>query len=183
MQKSSTLIKSSFFYEKDNQLWLSNDAILKNENERFLNFDIEWTKINNAKSYALVIVDYDASRVIGQPFIHWMVCNINENHLKIGANIDDFLIQGMNSRANSENNEGVLIECVPSGFKTKHSIESYDYFPPMPPDKRHLYTIKIFGLSIDYIDLKKGFDYGQLNNALIGNVIDVIEQNFWFGGN
>lgn len=179
-------IKSnSFFIDSNKDIWLDKNAITKDENG-FHNFHLEWEKMDSAKSYAIVLLDYEASRVIGQNFVHWSSANIKNNSINHKDNIINShnFVQGVNSTcpAQTENNNGVLIECIPQAFKANVFEASIGYFPPMPPDKPHLYQIRIFGLDIENIDLKNGFFLGELFNKMTGHIVGVHILNFWSNG-
>lgn len=179
-------VKSNNFYLDENRnVWLDKKSIVKSHNG-FHCFHLEWEKMNEAKSYAIVVLDYEASRVIGQNFVHWGAANIKENIIEHGHNINNHhkIIQATNSTcpSNENNSNGVLIECIPSGFKAQTFEASIGYFPPMPPDKPHLYQVRIYGLDIDHVDLPNGFFLGQLFNKMVGHVVGVHILNFWSNG-
>ncbi|MEA4115570.1 YbhB/YbcL family Raf kinase inhibitor-like protein [Mycoplasma sp. 744] len=181
IKKYQRKINSSYFEEFDNKIYLKPSALEK-KNNHYLNFDLSWEKNPLAKSYALILLDYEASRVIGQPFIHWIVANIKNNFLIQGANLNDTtIVQGVNSTCEglNENKQGVLIECIPSAFKQTFKQAS-NYFPPMPPDDTHLYTIKIVALSKEHLDLTNGFHLSDLYEQMHDYIIDEIEDHFWY---
>ncbi|KKB26977.1 Phospholipid-binding protein [Mycoplasmopsis meleagridis] len=174
-------ITSNCFYEENSHTFLKNSAI-NTKGERFISFDLKWTKIKDAKSYALVLIDYEASRVIGQAFVHWIVANIKQNYLELGANINNKnIIQGLNSTVEgaSDNRKGTIIECVPGGFKN-NADKAADFFPPMPPDDRHLYTVKIYALDIEKINLENGYHLSELYEEMHNHIITEFETHFWF---
>lgn len=176
----NTALKSSMFEKKNGQVWLKKEAF-KQENNQFLNFDLSWEEISGAKSYVIIMVDYEASRVIGQPFIHWLACGIKTNHVKFGASVsDETLIQGVNStcKGQTDSTKGVLIECIPSGFARSFN-DAIGYFPPMPPDKQHLYTIKVYGVTEANLNLTNGFFYDDLHQKLLNKVVGMHTFNFW----
>ncbi|MDC4183366.1 YbhB/YbcL family Raf kinase inhibitor-like protein [Mycoplasma bradburyae] len=184
MTNKNTTIRSSCFIEKGNGIYLKNETVKQN-NERYESLDLAWDKIESAKSYALVMVDYEASRVIGQSFIHWVVANIKGNELAYAANINNSeIIQGLNSTAQgmNETSKGVIIECVPSAFKNTPEAAS-DYLPPLPPDDSHLYTIRVYGLDVEKLDLPKHYNLSDLNAKIIEHCVGEHELHFWYKPN
>ncbi|MFA7742426.1 YbhB/YbcL family Raf kinase inhibitor-like protein [Mycoplasmopsis synoviae] len=175
-------VNSKFFEVKGKELWLKPEGV-QSKDGRFLVFDLDWKEMPKAKSYALTLVDYEASRVIGQPFVHFAAANITSTHLKHGENLEKTQwVMGVNSRVPGagKNSNGVHVECIPAAFKASSFEEACDYFPPMPPDKKHLYTLKVYGLDTDKLDLEKGFFLGDLNRAMLDHVVDVYTVNFWY---
>ncbi|WP_036459518.1 YbhB/YbcL family Raf kinase inhibitor-like protein [[Mycoplasma] imitans] len=177
-------IWSSCFKETADGVYLKNETVKLNNN-RYESLDLTWEKIDGAKSYAIVMVDYEASRVIGQSFTHWIVANVKENKLAYAANINDKnIIQGLNSTAQgqTESSKGVLIECVPGAFKNTAQAAS-DYLPPLPPDDTHLYTIRVYGLDVEKLELPKHFSLSDLNKKIIHHAVGEHELHFWYKPN
>lgn len=179
-------IKSqSFLIDSNKNIWLNKNAITKDSNG-FHSFHLEWEKMDSAKSYAIVLLDYEASRVIGQNFVHWTAANIKTNSISHKSNILDShkMVQGVNSTCPSQTNgnNGVIIECIPGAFKAPHFEASIGYFPPMPPDKPHLYQIRIYGLDVDNLELNNGYFLGDLFNKMSGHVVGLHTLNFWSNG-
>ncbi|WP_406614329.1 YbhB/YbcL family Raf kinase inhibitor-like protein [Mycoplasma corogypsi] len=176
-------INSSLFELKNHKLFLSPKAVVTDNDGRWKMFDLSWEATENAKSYTITIVDYEASRVIGQPFIHFAACNIKNNQISFGENLTNSeWVQGVNSTVPGQNKDqnGVIIPCMPKQYSANSLEEATGYFPPMPPDKKHLYTIKIYALDVEKLDLKQGFHLGELNNAMLHHVLDVKQLNFWY---
>ncbi|QZX49488.1 YbhB/YbcL family Raf kinase inhibitor-like protein [Mycoplasma sp. E35C] len=176
-----TAIRSECFEQRDNGIYLKNETV-KQKNGRYESLDLAWDPIEGAKSYALVLLDYEASRVVGQAFIHWIVANIKNNQLAYAANINDqSIIQGLNSTAQAATDvsRGVMIECVPNKFKNKPKAAS-DYLPPLPPDDTHLYTIRIYGLDVEDTQLPAQFNLSELNNKIISHCVGEHELHFWY---
>ncbi|WP_027119852.1 YbhB/YbcL family Raf kinase inhibitor-like protein [[Mycoplasma] testudinis] len=178
----NTDIVSSHFEVEGSQIRLKNET-LKQVGNRWISLDLKWTPIEGAKSYGLMIIDYEASRVVGQPFIHWVAANIKTNYLEEGANIDaKGHVNGVNSTSpgKTDDTEGVLIESIPGGFKATTIHTASDYFPPAPPDKPHQYTIKVFGLDVEDLDVKAPFFIGDWYNKALTHVVGIRSLNFWF---
>lgn len=170
-----------------------------------VSFDLQWEPIPNAKSYAIIFEDFDACEVVGFPFIHWIVANIKTNKItenqsfndfkkwdKKGSYPNDILWQGHNSSVNrtlvSNNKQNPnLSGILPEGFTSQEDINSLMYFGPYPPNKEHLYSLTVYGLSeeaqnLEYIvdfqnnkkeKLNKPFYAGDLlqaiNNKIVGS--------------
>lgn len=138
-------------------------------------FELKWDKMPNAKSYALLLEDFDAMKVIGFPFIHWVAVNVKENfvseaasklafdHLKenLGkAMSSNLLWQGYNSSVSktlvTENKEkgSSLNGILPEMFTSLELEDAAQYFGPYPPDKDHVYTLTVFGLDVDASELE-----------------------------
>ncbi|AAP56785.2 putative phospholipid-binding protein [Mycoplasmoides gallisepticum str. R(low)] len=182
--KKKHAIWSNCFTETGDGVYLKSETVKLNNN-RYESLDLTWDKIEGAKSYAVVMVDYEASRVIGQSFIHWVVANVKENKLAYAANINNkSIVQGLNSTAQgqTESSKGVIIECVPGAFKNTAEAAS-DYLPPLPPDDTHLYTLRVYGLDVDHVDLPKHFSLTDLNQKIIRHTVGEHELHFWYKPN
>lgn len=209
-----TIKNNNIFIESfsiDNNGYLKNEFGMNNkinENKtQFISksFDIKWKPMKNAISYVLVIEDFDATKVIGFPFIHWVVCNINTTELKINQSFDDFvkwdknkeydnniIWQGYNSSIKktlfSTNGIGGII---PQSFITKNDNEAILYFGCCPPDKDHMYTLTIYGLNCKASELyfydnnqkhslNKPYYISQLFEAINDKVVDFYSTNFMY---
>lgn len=178
-------IKSKNLVWHNETLWLDPNSV-DGSNEGFYSLDLEWEPMPDANTYAVVMLDYEASRVIGQNFVHWSVANLTDHKLPYKASVDHkhSLVQGINSRcpAQSETSEkGVIIECIPSAFKAKDHKEATGYLPPMPPDKPHLYQIRVYGLD-KTLPLKNSFFLGELFNEMHGHIVGTHVVHFWSNG-
>ncbi|WP_027119853.1 YbhB/YbcL family Raf kinase inhibitor-like protein [[Mycoplasma] testudinis] len=148
-------------------------------------FPLEWTPIPGAKSYALIFEDFDAGKVIGFPFVHWVVANIKDTKLDDNQSLldwkkweesgfknysNDILWQGHNSSvsetivANNKPENSSLKGILPEGFTSQVFSNSLLFFGPYPPDDAHLYTVTVYGLDVDANDLKyiKSFESKSL---------------------
>lgn len=177
-------IYSKNFIKKENEIWI-NKKFETNQNNIYGCFDLEWEKIDNALSYVILVCDYGATNVIGQNFIHWVVANIKDNRIKENSNWEFKypVIEGYNSTCPHFKNEGVLIECIPKGFKSKSLKQAIGFFPPMPPDKKHLYQIRIYGIDLDEITLRNGFFIGELFEIINNHIVGIHYMNFWYYDN
>lgn len=140
---------------------------------------ISFKAIPEAKSYALVLLDNSATNVIGAPFTHWIVANIQntpdangnivipEDAAKSATNF----IQGANSSVTNKNS------IVPSGFQ-RPADSSNGYFSPFPPDAGHYYQLSIVALDKE-LNLIKGFKLGDLASE-INNSKVIAQGNFSF---
>lgn len=114
------------------------------------------------KSFAISMIDYDAVSVCGFPWIHWVVCNIpgNISELPENASVNNILkiTQGKNSFSSH------LIAEIDSNI-TCH------YAGPTPPDKDHKYTIDVYALDCEVIDLKDGFYLNELYEKIENHIL------------
>ncbi len=128
---------------------------------------ISWEKVPGAKSYALEIVDYDASAVMGKPFIHWVVGNITSTELLENASKEDKdITQGINSLT-----EGYWRSSLSPEQKQASNLANSDYIGPMPPDRDHHYLIQVYALDVAHLDLKPPFFINHLHDAMRGHIL------------
>ncbi|KKB26976.1 hypothetical protein MM26B8_02020 [Mycoplasmopsis meleagridis] len=162
---------------KENGYLLDHGGALNNYNQTpFPSFspDFEWKRNPNAKSYAILIEDFQASKVIGMPFIHWVALNIKDNKLRANQSYedyqkwiasgkknytDDILWQGHNSSVNktlfsNNKNNKELGGILPEVFTSQSEEGSLLYFGCYPPDKDHIYTVNIYALDVEANELK-----------------------------
>ncbi|MDC4181991.1 YbhB/YbcL family Raf kinase inhibitor-like protein [Mycoplasma bradburyae] len=164
--------------------------------------DLEWEKIPNAKSYAVLIEDFDAAAVIGFSFIHWIAANVKTNKLeanqsyldhkkwlesKKGVYGDDVLWQGHNSSvcktlfANNKTNDQ-LGGILPEGFTSTHHDGSLIYFGCYPPNADHTYTVTVYGLDVEAKELSYHKQHRTQENYLnkpyyVGDFIQAIHNH------
>lgn len=118
-------------------------------------------KITNAPkgtvSYAVVIDDHDAIPVCGFTWIHWVVANLDRNELIANESLSakDF-VQGANSWY------GAVGGLDP--------VTASAYGGMAPPDKPHIYNIRVFALDTK-LPLEKGFFLNQLYMAMDGHIL------------
>lgn len=139
-----------------------------------ISFPLSWDQVDGAKSYALYMIDYDATHVVGFPFIHWLVANIKENKLEYDAtHLNKDIIQGQNSKTKATwiNNKNRIISQT-------ELLENANYTGPTPPDKAHFYTIFIFALDKEKLELKNGFFLEELFKEINNHTISFDYINF-----
>lgn len=179
-------------------------------NTQFNSFSPEfcWKKVDNCKSYALTIIDADATKVIGFPFIHWVVLNIKENYIKENESYNSFLKwdkssyyndeiiwQGFNSSVpktklvNNKEEGSKLQGILPMGFTNNDLNNAILYFGPYPPNEDHIYTLELYALSEEaknlktlnnnlYEKLNKPYYLDDFYKAINNNVIEKYILNF-----
>lgn len=137
-----------------------------------ISLPIKWSNYpRGTKSFAITIVDNDTVPIIGFPWIHWCLCNINPkiNSLPENASttMKTTLIQGLNSFA-----KGYAIDLKElSGFMvSKASAIHYGGFVPV--NFPHLYTITIYALDT-VLPIKNGFTYNELQKEMLSHIIGI----------
>ena len=115
---------------------------------------LSWTPVPNAKSYALVMEDPDASPV--KPAVHWVAWNIPAT-----ANS---LPEGLQEQARLTEPEGML-----QGRTTRGSVGYYGPHPPVG-DPPHPYYIQVLALDT-LLDVPPGADRDRVLAAARGHVI------------
>jgi Raf kinase inhibitor-like YbhB/YbcL family protein len=116
--------------------------------------ELEWTKVDGAKSYVLIMEDPDAKPIT--PFVHWVAWNIP-------ANVTS-LPEGLQEQPRLTEPEGLL--------QGRTSRGSVGYFGPRPPvgDPPHRYHFQIFALDTN-LDVPAGAERDQVLAAMKGHVI------------
>ena len=140
-----------------------------------ISFPLKWDSVPEAKSYALYIIDYDATHVCGFPFIHWVVANISKNELGFDAthNLKGIIAQGQNSTST------VTYHSLRGRKPTQSELlKAAKYIAPTPPDGSHTYTIVLFALDVDKLDLKDGFFLDQMLAKLHSHILVYDWYNF-----
>lgn len=114
---------------------------------------VSWSKVEGAKSYAIIMEDPDAPQ---KPFVHWLAWNIP-------ATVTS-LPEGLQEQPRLTEPEGVL-----QGRTTRGST---GYYGPRPPvgDPAHHYHFQVFALDT-VLALPFGADRDQLLNAMQGHVL------------
>ncbi|PAK21546.1 hypothetical protein CJJ23_01170 [Mycoplasmopsis agassizii] len=127
---------------------------------------LKWDKVDSAKAYAVLINDWEAANVIGTPFLHWLVANVETNELELNSSkLNPNLEQGFNSLASSK-----LTRITDKEKAKKEALKHANYTGPGAPDKSHNYEISVYALS-EKLDLPKPFYYADLHQAMHGKVI------------
>ncbi|MFD1433062.1 YbhB/YbcL family Raf kinase inhibitor-like protein [Lacticaseibacillus yichunensis] len=115
----------------------------------------------DAKTFALLLIDFDAVPVSGFPWIHWTAANIAAAQTTLPENAsrsgEITLINGRNSNA------GHLVNNPDDKIKI-------GYVGPQPPDKVHDYTLLVFALDTA-LPLTTGFWFNELRHAMQGHIL------------
>jgi hypothetical protein len=126
-------------------------------------FHLTWSDLpKDAKTLALIFVDYDAIPVCGFPWIHWACANIDPklNELPENASAEMNLLQGVNSR----------ISPFLQGNKKISKEDAIGFAGCAPPDKTHTYTLYVYALDTK-LNLAKGFYANELIKAIEGHIL------------
>lgn len=130
---------------------------------------VVWDKVENAKSYALECIDYDATIVCGKIFVHWSVANILDNKLQANASrLNKEILQGVNSITN-----GFIRSELDENQKNKSNLDTSRYIGPMPPDRDHHYLFNVYALDIEKLELKMPFFINELHDKMRGHIIGI----------
>lgn len=99
------------------------------------------------KSYAVLLIDNDATAVVGHPWIHWLVSSLNyENVSENESRSSNSFVQGVNSWG-------------------------INYYGGMtPPDRPHRYDLRIYALDKE-LTLEEGFTYDALRKEIHGHIL------------
>ena len=130
-----------------------------------VSFPIEIEDVpEGTKSLALEFVDYDAIPVGGFCWIHWLACDIDPSTTLIPENasaeqsID--MVQGSNSAWS------------PFMGGSTDPERTQRYTGPYPPDKTHVYTLKVYALDVPSLGLEEGFYLNEMRRAVKEHTID-----------
>lgn len=168
-----------------------------------LSFDIEWKPMKNAKSYALILENYNYQKTFGFPFILWTALNIKQNHLQVNESFlswkkwiesnkefysNDYIWQGYNStvpetiiaenKLNS-NIKGILPENLTSSKLNECPL----YIGPIQSNKDFIYTLTIYGLDVEanqlkFYSSKNDGTYEKINKPFyVGDFIQAIDNH------
>ncbi|GFZ26635.1 YbhB/YbcL family Raf kinase inhibitor-like protein [Lactobacillus corticis] len=114
----------------------------------------------DAKTFALVFIDFDSTPVCGFTWIHWLAANIPATFATLPADASRSMrgefVQGKNSNA------GGLVNGDPQITE--------GYVGPQPPDKDHVYTLTVYALDGD-LPLKNGYWLNEFLHAAKGHVM------------
>ena len=105
-----------------------------------------------AVSLVLIMEDPDVPKSIREDGMwdHWVVFNIPTSVTNVEENSNPEGVMGMNTR------------------------EEKKYGGPCPPDREHRYFFKLFALDSD-LDLEEGATKAQVEEAMVGHVIEVAQ--------
>lgn len=116
----------------------------------------------NTKSFALTVIDFDAVPICGFPWIHWIACDIPGNIIELPENVSVQntlnIIQGKNSFSS-----GFVSETDPK--LTCH------YVGPTPPDKDHKYTVDVYAIDCETLQLNNGFYLNDLYDKMENHIL------------
>ena len=126
-------------------------------------FPVELGEVpSEAKSLALAFVDFDAVPVGGFVWIHWLACDIApdvrlipEDASRTGAVA---CTQGRNSNWS------------PMSHGSSNPNVYARYCGPQPPDKDHVYTLKVYALDRE-LGLAQGYYLNEFRRAIEGHVL------------
>ncbi len=116
--------------------------------------EISWSRVEGAKSYALIVEDPDAHAV--RPFVHWVAWNIPGDVTTLPDGFND---------------AGALTETI-GLLQGKTSKGSVGYFGPRPPegDPPHHYHFQVFALDTE-LNLPPGAGRDEVLHAMSGHVL------------
>ncbi|WP_036464485.1 YbhB/YbcL family Raf kinase inhibitor-like protein [Mycoplasmopsis sturni] len=144
MEKLTNLnIRSSAIDQNTHHLKDENHAI-KGGNS----IHLQWDSVPTAKSYAIIITDYQAAGAVCAPFIHWVGLT-KGNITSIPANLNQENAKKYLFPFENSTSKKIINSAVPSAFQTDNSTS---YFGPFPPDSDHKYEIKVMALAKEYND-------------------------------
>jgi Raf kinase inhibitor-like YbhB/YbcL family protein len=115
---------------------------------------LRWTNVPDVKAWAIVVEDPDAPQA--EPFVHWMIWNIEAGvtALPEGLPQDQFLATPQ------------------GGIQGRNSMGGYGWFGPRPPAGHglHHYYIQVFALN-DILAMGPDTPLEELLNALKGHTL------------
>jgi Raf kinase inhibitor-like YbhB/YbcL family protein len=115
---------------------------------------LSWSRVEGAKSYAVILEDPDAKIV--RPFVHWVAWNIPGDVTT--------LPEGLQEGPRLTEPDGLL--------QGKTSRGSVGYFGPRPPagDPPHHYHFQVFALDKE-LDVQPGSERDEVLRAMSGHVL------------
>ena len=115
---------------------------------------LDWSNVPDVKAWAIIVEDPDAPRE--QPFLHWMIWNIEGHvtHLDPGLPNTDELVTPQ------------------AAIQGKNDMGGYGWFGPRPPAGHglHRYYFQVFALD-DFLPMDGDTPLVELLNALKGHTI------------
>lgn len=182
---NKAIFSKDFNQDENGYTWLNPKAI-KLVDSKYTSFELSWDPIEGAESYVLVLIDYDANKVFGFPFLHWAVANITTTTLEASANLNNTeIIQGLNSSAPKMKDDmnGIYYEALPSGYRSSSFENAIGFFPMLSREKPHMFMLTIIGLDTKTIDINSGFFLDDLSLKIQKSIVGVHYKSFWFKGN
>ena len=114
------------------------------------------------QSLAIEFIDYDSIPVCGFCWIHWTACNIDPSVTEFPEDASRLqsvdMIQGRNSE----------VSPLAGGYKDPQIVNRY--LGPCPPDKDHVYTLKVYALDT-MLNLEEGYPLNELRKAMAGHIL------------
>ncbi|OGV36017.1 MAG: hypothetical protein A3E88_08055 [Legionellales bacterium RIFCSPHIGHO2_12_FULL_35_11] len=110
--------------------------------------DVKWSGApKGTKSFALIMIDYDAEPVVGFPFVHWIVYDISAEVLH--------LVPGV------------------KGFKFGMSNYDTDGYAGMnpPAGQNHAYYFHLYALDIEKLEIEDKPSEDDLSRAMDGHIL------------
>lgn len=127
-----------------------------------LSFPVEFSDVpENAKSLALVFVDFDSIPVCGFAWIHWLAANIAPDTVTLAEDASRKavgMVQGSNS-------------CASPFVGERDKNVTCRYIGPTPPDKDHIYRVTAYALD-RMLDLRDGFFLNEMLRKMDGHIIE-----------
>lgn len=142
-------------FGKHGDLWI--------DNMPSKSLSLKWENApGETESFLIVMQDYDAIPVAGFSWIHWITL-VPKNYTELKENasrMDKNIIQGINSWASK-------LVGLPKERATF-------YGGPTPPDKDHIYEVKIYALD-NIPNLKTGFYLNEAYKEIKGHILEEAE--------
>ena len=115
---------------------------------------LQWTGVPDVKAWAVIVEDPDAPR--DQPFVHWMIWNLNGELRSIP--------EGLPYTA--------VLATPQGGIQGRNDMGGYGWFGPRPPAGHgvHRYYFQVFALD-DLIEMGPDTPLAELLNALKGRTL------------
>ncbi|OYD26997.1 hypothetical protein EI74_0381 [Mycoplasma testudineum] len=137
-----------------------------------VNPHLQWDEIEGAKEYVLMMIDYDSTRTLGFPLIHWLCSNIKTNYINENS---DFKKLKITMGDTFRSNKGLHF---PSILPNSLVLEpSNVYIGPGPSDHDHYYTIKIWAVDIE-LNMESGFKLADVRRKMRNHILDSGEVEF-----
>ncbi|PAF55441.1 YbhB/YbcL family Raf kinase inhibitor-like protein [Mycoplasmopsis agassizii] len=127
---------------------------------------LTWDKVKGAKSYVVKITDYEAANLIGTPFIHWVVANLETNELEFDAASRSDLHQGYNSFSSPS-----LMHISDRSLAKANALANATYVGPNASDTSHNYEIIVYAIKDKSLDLPKPFYWADLHQAMENKIV------------
>ncbi len=106
-----------------------------------------------AATIALIMDDPDAMGAVGKIWVHWIVCNYQDDIMEIAGRHISLPASGNQIQLEGKNDFGEI-----------------GYGGPAPPNGRHTYIFKAYALDT-ILDLKEGYSKQDLEKSMIGHIL------------